>query len=227
MSGDAYHVFLSHNEADKPVVERLARKLEKEGLHPWLDTWNLVPGAPWQEPIETALQSCQSCAILCGASGIGPWQHEEMRTAIERRVGGRNSLRVIPVLLPGATRELRSLLPPFLKRTAWVEFRRNIDDPAAFHLLKCGILGISPGPPTLRGVDGQYLCPYRGLDAFSIDDADVFFGREVSIDWLLNDIRNLTERRSSRLFSISGSVWCRKIFISASGFAGIVKTERD
>ena len=38
-----YHVFLSHNSADKPAVEELARRLVKEGIQPWLDKWNLDP----------------------------------------------------------------------------------------------------------------------------------------------------------------------------------------
>jgi hypothetical protein len=38
-----YHVFLSHNSADKPAVEELARRLVKESIQPWLDTWNLIP----------------------------------------------------------------------------------------------------------------------------------------------------------------------------------------
>jgi len=43
-----YDVFLSHNSADKPAVEELARRLVKEGIQPWLDKWNLIPGEPWQ-----------------------------------------------------------------------------------------------------------------------------------------------------------------------------------
>ena len=55
-SAARYDVFLSHNSADKPAVEELARRLVKAGLQPWLDTWNLIPGEPWQEAIEEALR---------------------------------------------------------------------------------------------------------------------------------------------------------------------------
>ena len=48
-------VFLSHSNADKPAIEDLARRLKREGIEPWLDKWNLVPGEPWQKPIEEAL----------------------------------------------------------------------------------------------------------------------------------------------------------------------------
>src|SRR6185503_17280387 len=105
-------VFLSHATADKPVVERLARLLRKQGLEPWLDEWNLVPGEPWQEAIEDALARCAACAVFFGPGGTGPWQGEEMRAAIERQVT-EGRYPVIPVLLPGAVRGERSRLPAF------------------------------------------------------------------------------------------------------------------
>src|SRR5271165_7434736 len=43
-----YHAFLSHNGADKPLVEIVAAELEKRGICCWLDKWNLIPGDPWQ-----------------------------------------------------------------------------------------------------------------------------------------------------------------------------------
>ena len=130
-----YDVFLSHNSADKPAVEELARWLVKAGLQPWLDIWNLIPGEPWQEAIEQALDKCAACAVFIGPSGAGPWQNEEMRAAIQRRVEerreGERPFRVIPALLPGAERIERSRLPSFLVATTWVEFRQTLDDEQA------------------------------------------------------------------------------------------------
>ena len=74
-----YDVFLSHNSADKPAVETLARRLVEAGLTPWLDTWNLVPGEPWQEAIEEALEESETVAVFLGPSGIGFWENKEMR----------------------------------------------------------------------------------------------------------------------------------------------------
>ncbi len=42
-----YDVFLSHNSADKPAVEEIARRLVAAGLQPFLDKWHLIPGQPW------------------------------------------------------------------------------------------------------------------------------------------------------------------------------------
>jgi hypothetical protein len=110
-------VFLSHSTADKPAAENLARRLAEEGIEAWLDKWNLIPGASWQPAIEDALKECESCAVFVGPEGLGPWQTEEMRLAINRRVcDSAQRFRVIPVLLPGAKRES---LPELLVNTTW------------------------------------------------------------------------------------------------------------
>ena len=142
----SFHVFLSHSSADKPAVEELGRRLLKEGIEAWLDKWHLIPGDPWQPAIENALAESETCAVFVGPGGIGPWQNEEMRAAIDRRVRASNRrFRVIPVLLPGAQRAERSSLPTFLVATTWVEFHDSLDDEDAFHRLVSGIRGVEPG----------------------------------------------------------------------------------
>lgn len=100
-----YDVFLSHNSKDKPAVETLAVRLTDEArLRVWLDKWNLIPGEPWQEEIERALDQAHTCAVFLGPHEFGGWHHEEMRAALNRRVADRTpKFRVIPVLLPGQT----------------------------------------------------------------------------------------------------------------------------
>src|SRR5215813_14249705 len=129
----SFDVFLSHYSADKLAVETLARRLEDEaGLRPFLDKWHLVPGEPWQEELEQALKRSRTCAVFVGPSGIGPWHHEEMRSALQIRVG-QPGFRVIPVLLPRATKPTPNDLPLFLSRLTWVDFRRGLDDSGTFH----------------------------------------------------------------------------------------------
>ena len=144
-SQPVYDVFLSHNSADKPSVEALAARLEdEEGLKAFLDAWHLVPGEPWQEALETALDKSATCAVFLGPEGMGSWENEEMRSALDER--SQNKLfRVIPVLLPGANPKDPAALPRFLRRTTWVDFRTGLDDPEAFHRLVAGIRGEAPG----------------------------------------------------------------------------------
>jgi hypothetical protein len=66
-----YDVFLSHNHEDKPAVERLANRLvDQANLRPFLDKWHLVPGEPFQEAIEEALDQSRACAAFVGPNGI-------------------------------------------------------------------------------------------------------------------------------------------------------------
>ncbi len=155
-----YDVFLSHANADKPAVEYLAHKLRDEGIEPFLDKWHLIPGEPWQEALEEALDQSRTCAVFLGKT-LGPWQNEEMRSALETRVrdGG---FRVIPVLLTGGREPGKEDLPRFLRRLTWVDFRDGLDDAAAFRRLLAGIKGKPPGPGSGgRGGPHSLLDGYR------------------------------------------------------------------
>ncbi len=79
-----FNVFLSHNSKDKPAVEAIARLLQDQyRLKCWLDKWNLVPGEPWQEALEEALDQSETVAVFVGPNEISPWENEEMRSASE------------------------------------------------------------------------------------------------------------------------------------------------
>ncbi|HSS49527.1 MAG TPA: TIR domain-containing protein [Thermoanaerobaculia bacterium] len=158
-----YDVFLSHASADKPAVERLARKLRDEKLEPFLDKWHLVPGEPWQEGMEDALRESRTCAVFIGKK-LGPWQNEEMRTALAKRVKNR-SYRVIPVLLPGGPEAGLDDLSEFLGRLTWVDFRGGLDDEDALLRLLAGIRGEAPGPGGGRN-KAAYRCMAPAREPF-------------------------------------------------------------
>ncbi len=53
---EQFDVFLSHNSKDKRTVRQLAEALRRCGLNVWLDEWELVPGRPWQEGLESIIE---------------------------------------------------------------------------------------------------------------------------------------------------------------------------
>jgi len=83
-----YDVFLSHSSSDKPVVEKLAVKLEQAGCRPFLDKWHLVPGKPWQEALEAAIRQSATCVIFLGPSGLGAWEIEMLSTSFSQESKG-------------------------------------------------------------------------------------------------------------------------------------------
>lgn len=212
-----YDVFLSHNSADKAAIKEVASRLRAEKIEPWLDRWNLIPGEPWQETIEEALFQCKTCAIFVGPSGLGPWQNEEMRAAIDRRIKNEDKrFRVIPVLLPGGRRDERSRLPSFLVATTWVEFRETLDEEEAFHQFVCGIRGIEPGH-LLSEQKYKGICPYRGLRRFEVEHAPFFFGREALTDWLLHELRSASGVPENHFLAILGPSGSGKSSIARAG----------
>jgi hypothetical protein len=140
-----HDVFLSHNSKDKPAVKWLATKLEDEAnLKIFLDIWNLIPGDPWQEDLENALDASRTVAVFLGPAGISGWHNEELRDAINTRVSNPER-RVVPILLPGTTMPENDEIPNFLQRLTWVDFRAGLDDKDAFRHLVAGIRGQAPG----------------------------------------------------------------------------------
>jgi hypothetical protein len=138
------HVFLSYGEENQDFVESLARRLQGDArLSFWFGPWHSVPGVPVQEQMEQALWEARACAVFVGSGQIEGWQNEQMRAAIQTRVEDEAGYRIIPVMVPGATRPRKRDLPSFLRRYEPVEFRGR-DDEQAFKRLLAGILGIPP-----------------------------------------------------------------------------------
>ncbi|NIN34392.1 MAG: TIR domain-containing protein, partial [Gammaproteobacteria bacterium] len=163
---------------------------EKAGLNPYLDKWYLIPGTPVQEALEKALDESKTCCVFIGPHGIGNYQNEEMRIALEKKIVNRG-IRVIPVLLPEGKRETNECeLPSFLRRLSWVEFDTGVRDTGALHRLVCGILGTSPGPGEKEITQPPGKCPYRGLEVFREEDRQYFFGRETLVQRLLARLKS-------------------------------------
>lgn len=159
-----YDIFLSHASADKPAVERLARKLRENGVNPFFDSWHLTPGKSWIKELNEALSQSSTCAVFIGRnSGGGAWRTREMELALVRATRDE-SFRVIPVLLPEGDESALEELSGFLGLQTWVDFRADLEEPEAFRRLIAGIQGEPPGPgektalPSLfdRGAEKPY-----------------------------------------------------------------------
>ncbi|MGB0383779.1 MAG: TIR domain-containing protein, partial [Ardenticatenaceae bacterium] len=191
-----YDVFLSYATSDQGAVERLARRLEEEGLRPFFDQWYLIPGEPWEDTRQQALRQSRSCALLIGPSG---WQAGQLWPTIEARAES-DRWRVIPVLLPGAPRDALDALPTWLADTAWVEFGSHLDEETPFYRLVAGIKGILPKEALEEAFES--VNPYRGLQVFEEVHAPFFFGRDATIEQML---QHLKEHRFLAVLGASGS----------------------
>jgi WD40 repeat protein len=211
-----FDVFLSHNSREKPVVERIAEKLKREGFEPWLDKWCLTPAGDWQDELATGLRASQACAVFIGPSGIGSWEDLEYKLATDRMAKDR-AFRVFLVLLPGLPEPFdTSALPPFLSTRTWIDLRKGIEDTRAFQSLIHGIKGLPLGPE--RAIEPRNdISPYRGLQAFDEDHAEFFFGRD-------GDIQRLTEKlKVTRFIGVIGSSGSGKSSLVRAGVVPALK----
>jgi WD40 repeat protein len=181
-----FDVFLSHNGADKPLVQRVAERLRQADIAPWLDAWQLTPGGHWQPELVAGLQASTACAVFIGSRGLGDWAREELAVA-QDRAAKDNSFRIFMVLLPGAPDVFDPSLA-FLRTRTWVDLRDGVVNPAGIQDLVCAIRGVARRPPSLPET-GEEICPYRGLEVFDEAHAAFFFGREDDTARILEKLR--------------------------------------
>lgn len=133
-----FDVFLCHNSADKPSVQKLYEGLTRRHIKPWFDEKHLQPGLRWQDELQRMIPRIRSAAIIVGPNGQGPWQSLELGAFIAEFADG--GCPVIPVILPDASDVPE--LPPFLRQFTWVDFRKAKPDP--WTRLVWGITGRNP-----------------------------------------------------------------------------------
>lgn len=222
-----YSVFLSHNSRDKGFVEIVASKLAKEGLRTWFDKWELIPGNRWQGGLGDGVLSSDACVVFVGPHNLGNWEAEEIDLA-QTRAADDPRFRVIPVLLPGVSDPFDpTALPPFLRTRTWVDFRKGIEDREAFHLLICGIKGLSPkaNRDAANREESSLIvgdrCPYRGLQVFNETDAQIYFGRAA-------DIQRLVEKlKGTRFLAIVGASGSGKSSLARAGLIPRLRSMPD
>jgi hypothetical protein len=161
-----FDVFLSHNSKDKRAVRELKQLLAARGLDVWLDEDELQPGIPWQQLLEAGIEASGSVAVLVGKDGLGPWEDEEMQSALVLAVRDRRP--AIPVMLPGASTQPD--WPMFLGNRTWVDFRDGFADEEITRLV-WGITGVKPEwkareavPQDETGADDERAIPPRPDD---------------------------------------------------------------
>jgi WD40 repeat protein/energy-coupling factor transporter ATP-binding protein EcfA2 len=192
-----FDVFLSYNSRDKPSVERIAEKLKRAGLEPWLDSWCLTPGGNWQQEMAEGLRASAACAVFVGPNELGDWENQELEAALDR-AAKEPTFRVFLVLLPDVPEPFDpTRLSPFVSTRTWVDLRRGIGNGRGLQSLVNAVKGVPLGPEVPLE-PREDVSPYRGLQRFEEKDAEFFFGRD-------GDVQRLLERlKTTRFLAVLG-----------------------
>ncbi|MEO0804099.1 MAG: GUN4 domain-containing protein [Cyanobacteria bacterium J06642_2] len=169
-----FDVFLCHNSEDKTAIIEIANGLKSYSINPWLDVWELRPGAIWQFALEQQIENIGAAAVFVGQQGVGPWQSEEIYAFLQEFI--QRKCPVIPVMLPDAPKQPR--LPIFLKNRHWVDYRLQAPDP--LEQLIWGITdkrpersvrnGAEPKPPIEPTLEEDVLASEKGVDYTRLQD---------------------------------------------------------
>jgi formylglycine-generating enzyme required for sulfatase activity len=205
MSG--WHGFVSYNRKELPAVRHLARRLQDAGVSLLWDE-KLTFGDNWWRWVESNLPLCRCVLVCLGESGWGQVQQDEVAfaVALAKKDAGR---RVIPVFLRGVAPDPSRL--GLIGANVWFEASEGDGEFRALVNL------LTTDDPTAAGRGAYTGNPYKGLEAFQIEDEKRFFGRERSRSNALRAWRRA--RDGARILSLVGPSGCGK---SSLALAGIV-----
>jgi hypothetical protein len=63
-------VFLCHSSSDKPLVRSIYKRLQADGITPWLDAVDILPGQNWEIEIRKAIRNCDVVLVCLSRASI-------------------------------------------------------------------------------------------------------------------------------------------------------------
>lgn len=92
-------IFLSHSSLDKSIVISLALDLEKRGLIPWVDAFDILPGESIVSKINEGITSCDFALLFLSHNSLqSNWVLKEWETMLWDEIDS-GKVKIIPVKL--------------------------------------------------------------------------------------------------------------------------------
>jgi hypothetical protein len=116
-------VFLCHSSSDKPVVRTLYGRLLQDGIKPWLDEEDILPGQNWSLAIQRAIRSSDIilvCLSRVSLNKVGYLQREITEILQVADEHPEDSIFVIPARLEPCD------VPERFRRLQWVDLFEEI-----------------------------------------------------------------------------------------------------
>jgi TIR domain/KTSC domain len=162
MSNNFLHVFLSYGSEDRSVVREIYSKLREDGVKPWFDEKELLPGQDWNLEIKRAARSSHAILVCLSSRSVRKegYIQKEIKLALdiaEEKPDG--TIFIIPVKLDSCELPLR------LQSWQWVDWGNDNAYDKVLRALRaraaeCGVEHL-PGTGPLV----QVLRPFDSLSA--------------------------------------------------------------
>ncbi len=200
-------VFISYSRADTDLVRRLSDDLHAQGIKTWIDSESLEPGTPdWEDSLRKAIRAAQAVLLIASPAARGSrYVKDELRIAeIFQRP-------VYPIWITGT--QWIDAIPLGWGGTQYIDAREARYSAAVREIVVVLQRRLNTGvtPPVRRIAEPKLepRNPYKGLQAFTINDAHDFFGRDRLVDEMADVLENLVEaevkgKQSNRLLAVVG-----------------------
>ena len=170
-------VFLCYARADSELVTRLKTDLLGRRIHVWIDREGLQPGTlDWEEALRTAIRAAR--AVLLIAS---PHARSSRYVRDELRIAELYQRPIYPLWIAGT--QWMDAVPLGWGGAQYIDARQSRYETALPELVEI----LNKASSTLTKVpklDFAPRNPYKGLRAFTGEDAHDFFGRDTLINKL-------------------------------------------
>jgi hypothetical protein len=104
-------IFLSYSHTDAELADRIKSDLEKFGLSVWSDRGEILPGEPWAEKIQAAIESSEDILFIVPAKNeTSGWLSAEVALSVASKARDSKK-RLIPIITSRS-----SDIPFFLKQ---------------------------------------------------------------------------------------------------------------
>ena len=156
-------VFLCHASGDKPAVRDLYRRLRSDGIAPWLDEEDLLPGQDWQLEIPKAVRSSDAVIICLSSRAItkAGYVQKEIKYALDvADEQPEGAIFLIPLRLEECD------VPERLRRWHWVNLFQEKGYERLLRALRAraeslGLGALPLGSPTSLGLGTQPSGPAK------------------------------------------------------------------
>jgi len=110
--------FLCHSSEDKPVVRELYSRLRQDGVNPWMDETDILPGQDWDMEIRQAVRNSDAILVCLSSTSVGKegYVQKEIKFALSiSDEKPEKTIFIIPIKLDDCN------VPDRLKKWQWIE----------------------------------------------------------------------------------------------------------
>lgn len=111
--------FLCHGSEDKPIVRELYSRLRQDGVNPWLDETDILPGQDWDMEIRGAVRNSDAILVCLSKSSVGKegYLQKEIKFALDiADEKPQGTIFIIPIKLNECD------MPERLRQWQWIRY---------------------------------------------------------------------------------------------------------